>query len=447
MKILLIMPRGTLYRYQKGIFKRPIRYAPLTLTTLAALIPPEIEAEVQVVDEGVESLPHEINADLVGITAITGASMRAYAIADNIRKRGIPVVLGGVHSTLMPEEAAKHADSVVTGFAEESWPQLLRDFVRGRMQKRYRQSPDLSMVNLPIPRRDLVKHKGYVTIHTMQATRGCTNLCDFCVVPVAWGRKMYLRPIKDVIEELEKIDSRDVLFVDVSPIEDVNYAKDLYRAMIPLNKRWVSPATLKIADDEELLRLAAQSGCKGLLIGFESVSQQTLKHMRKGFNYVDKYRNHVNKLHHFGIAIQGCFVFGFDTDDKSVFEKTVELVNKLHLDLPRYTAYTPFPGTPIFKKLESENRIIEYNWSLYDAQHVVFRPKLMSPEELQEGLFWAWRQSYTFDSIFRRLSGARCILSYSIPANLAYRFYARNLHKYSLDAMKDNSLVFRPVGT
>jgi radical SAM superfamily enzyme YgiQ (UPF0313 family) len=217
--------------------------------------------------------------------------------------------------------------------------------------------------------------------------------------------------------------------------------------MIPLNKRWVSPATLKIADDEELLKLAAQSGCKGLLIGFESVSQLTLKQMRKAFNYVDKYRNQVEKLHHFGIAIQACFVFGFDTDDKTVFERTVELVNKLNLDLPRFTAYTPFPGTPVFNRLKSENRIIEYDWSFYDAQHVVFQPKLMSPEELQEGLFWAWRQSYTFDSIFRRLSGARCILSYSIPANLAYRFYARNLHKYSKETMRDNSMVLSPVET
>ena len=202
-----------------------------------------------------------------------------------------------------------------------------------------------------------------------------------------------------------------------------------------------------MADDDELLRLAAQSGCKGLLIGFESVSQQTLKEMGKAFNYADKYRTEVQKLHHFGIAIQACFVFGFDTDDKTVFEKTVEVVNKLNLDLPRFTAYTPFPGTPIFNKLKGENRIIEYDWSLYDAQHVVFKPKLMSPEALQEGLYWAWRQSYTFGSIFRRISGSRCLLPYSIPANIAYRFYARNLHKYSKETMRDNSTVLKSAET
>jgi radical SAM superfamily enzyme YgiQ (UPF0313 family) len=435
------MPRGALYRYEKGVFKRPIRYAPLTLTTLASLIPPEIEAEVEIFDEGVESLPTEIKADLVGITAITGTVTRAYALADHLRRKGIPVVIGGVHATLMPQEAALHSDAVVTGFAEESWPQLLRDFKRNQMRRLYTQSPHLSMQNLPIPRRELLKGKGYITIHTLQATRGCVNQCDFCVVPVAWGKKMYLRPVKDVIAELEQIDSRDVLFVDVSPIEDRKYAKDLYSAMIPLKKRWLSPSTIRIADDPELLDLASKSGCRGLLIGFESVSQLTLKEMGKPFNYTQNFKSQVKKLHDYGISIQACFVFGFDTDDRTIFEKTVEVVDNLRLDLPRFTAYTPFPGTPIHEKLKQENRVIETNWSMYDAQHVVFRPKLMSPEELQEGLFWAWNQCYNASSIIKRLAGSRCILPVSIPANIAYRFYARNLYKYDKVRMQDNSLI------
>lgn len=439
MKIVLIMPRGALYRYKDGVFKKPIRYAPLTLTTLASLIPSEINAEVEIIDEGVEEIPNDFQADLVGITAITGTAIRAYAIADNIRNKRIPVVLGGVHATLMSQEAMQHADSVVTGFAEESWPQLLRDFLNNKMKKLYTQSPNLSLVNLPIPRRELFKQrkKGFVSIDTVQATRGCTNLCDFCIVPVAWGKRMYFRPIKEVIEELQQIESQNILFVDVSPIEDKKYAKELYSAMIPLKKRWVSPATIKMADDGELLKVAAKSGCRGLLIGFESVSQATLKQMGKAFNYADKYKTQVKKLHDCGIAIQACFVFGFDTDDKTVFEKTIDLVNKLNLDLPRFTAYTPFPGTPIFKKLKSENRIIEENWSFYDAQHVVFRPALMSPEELQAGLFWAWKQSYKSSSIFKRLLGARCLLPYMIPANIAYRFYANNLANYSKAMIAD----------
>lgn len=441
MKIILILPRGPMYRYKDGIFKKSIRYAPLTLTTLASLIPQEIDAEIDIIDEGIENLPQDFDADLVGITAITGTAMRAYAIADNIRKKGIAVVLGGVHPTLMPQEAMLHADSVVNGFAEESWPQLLRDFTQNKMKQLYTQSPTLSLACLPLPRRDLLKRKGYVTVDTIQATRGCVNFCDFCVVPVAWGHRMYFRPIKDVIKEMEQIESKDIFFVDVSPIEDRKYALELYGAMIPLKKRWVSPATIKIADDEELLKVAAQSGCRGLLIGFESASQQTLKKMGKGFNYVDKYKLQVQRLHDYGIAIQACFVFGFDTDDKTVFKRTVELANELKLDLPRYTAYTPFPGTPIFNKLKSEGRILEYNWSFYDAQHVVFKPVLMSSEELQEGLYWAWEQSYKYSSIFDRLCGSRCLLSYSIPANIAYRYYAHNLHKFTKEAMQDNLLL------
>lgn len=436
MKITLILPRGPLYRYKTGIFKKAIRYAPLTLTTLASLVPKEIEAEVEIYDEGIEITPENIQADLVGITSITGASMRAYSIADKLRKKGIPVVLGGVHATLMSQEAMGHADSVVTGFAEESWPQLLRDFKENKMKKLYTQSENLSMKNLPIPRRDLYNSKGYFTINTVQATRGCINSCDFCVVPVAWGRRMYFRPIEDVIAELESIKGKDVLFVDVSPIEDKKYAKELYKAMIPLKKNWVSPSTIKIADDEELLGLAAQSGCKGLLIGFESVSQQTLKDMGKGFNYVEKYKNQVKKLHDNGIAIYACFVFGFDTDDKTVFEKTVEFAYKLKLTLPRYTVYTPFPGTPIFNKLKNENRITNYNWSFYDAQHVVFKPALMTAEELQNGLFWAWRQSYGFGSILNRLIGFHNdILPSAIFANLAYKYYAYSIPRYTKEMM------------
>jgi len=437
MKITLLLPRGALYRKGNGVFRRPIRYAPLTLTTLASLVPPEIDAEIEIFDEGVEAIPDDIQADLVGITAITGTANRAYSFADKLRCRGITVVMGGVHATLVPHEAMLHADSVVTGFAEESWPRLLRDFMRGRMQRLYTQSANISMENLPIAKRELWKKKvkSFVSIDSLQATRGCTNSCDFCIVPIAWGRRMYLRPVHEVVAELEQIKSRDVLFVDVSPIENKQYAKELYRAMIPLKKRWVSPSTIRIADDPELLDLAAKSGCAGLLIGFESVSQSTLSGMGKGFNYTEKYEEQVKRLHEKGIAIQACFVFGFDTDDKSVFKKTVDIIYKLNLDLPRFTVYTPFPGTPVFNRLKKENRIINENWSFYDAQHIVFQPSLMTQEELQEGLYYAWRESYRIGSIVKRLSGARCLLPYMIPANLAYRYYANNISSFTDEMM------------
>lgn len=436
MKILLILPQGAIYR-KSGNFKKSLRYSPLALTTLAALVPPELDAEIRIIDEGAEALDFNIEADLVGITAITGNAPRAYKIAQRFRARGVPVVMGGVHATLMPEEAAQYVDTVVAGFAEESWPRLLRDFKQNNMKKLYTQSPNLSLNNLPIARRDLLKKEAYITTNSMQATRGCINSCDFCVIPVAWGQRMYFRPVEDVVREAAMLPGKGLLFVDPSPIENVEYAKKLFRALIPLNKKWVGLATTRITKDSELLNLAAKSGCRGLLIGFESVTQETLKLANKRFNSVDDYGEMVKKLHARGIAIMGCFVFGFDSDDKDVFKRTVEFINKINIDLPRYAVYTPFPGTPLYKKLKTEGRIIEDNWSLYDAQHVVFRPAKMSPEELQEGHYWAWRQNYTFGSIFKRLAFSRCLLQILIPANFGYREYARALPMYTKEVLTE----------
>lgn len=437
MKITLILPRGHMYRYHGGIFGKPIRYAPLTLVSLASLIPEEIEAKVEIIDEGIETIPEDINADLVGISCITGSANRAYEIADRIRQKETPVVLGGVHPTLMPQEAKQHADAVVSGFAEETWPSLLRDFTQNKMRPFYHQSPELSLANLPLARRELLKGKKYLRTSVVQATRGCIHTCDFCVVPYAWGKKMYFRPVEDVAQEIREQSEKDVIFVDVSPIENREYAINLFKALIPLRKNWVSPVTIKIAEDEELFSLAVKSGCKGVLIGFESTAQATLKRMGKHFNTAKKYREIVKKLHDHGIAVMGCFVFGFDNDDKEVFKAVTEFAYESNIDLPRYTLYTPYPGTPVFEKLKSEGRIIEKNWSLYDCQHAVFKPAQMSPEELEEGLHWAWRQSYSAWSILKRLAGSRCILHYAIPANIGYRLYGRQLKKYPAHVIKE----------
>ncbi|KKM10701.1 hypothetical protein SY88_13365 [Clostridiales bacterium PH28_bin88] len=448
MKILLILPQGAIYR-KSGSFKKSLRYAPVALTTLAGLVPQELNAEIRIVDEGVEELDFNTEADLVGITAITGSAPRAYHIAQRFRARGVPVVMGGVHATLMPGEAAKYVDTVVTGFAEESWPRLLRDFKQNKMERLYTQSPHLSLANLPIARRDLLKKEAYITTNSMQATRGCINNCDFCVIPVAWGRRMYFRPVEEVVKEAAELPGKALLFVDPSPIENVEYAKSLFRALIPLKKKWVGLATTKITKDPELLDLATKSGCKGLLIGFESVTQETLRLANKRFNSVNDYSEMVKKLHARGIAIMGCFVFGFDNDDKDVFQRTVEFVDRIRIDLPRYAVLTPFPGTPLYKKLKSEGRILKDNrWSLFDAQHVVFKPAKMTPEELQEGHYWAWRQSYTAGSIFKRLAGSRCLLQVLVPANVGYREYARALPGYTEEVLTEGTWidVNEPVG-
>jgi radical SAM superfamily enzyme YgiQ (UPF0313 family) len=429
MKIQLLSPAGEIHRNKSGIFKTSLRYAPLTLTTLAALVPAELDAEVSIQDEGVQPLDLDFDADLVGITAITGTSLRAYRIADELRAKGHTVVLGGVHPTLLPDEAAPHADALVLGYAEKSWPQLLRDFAGGELKPRYCHPTGRSLAGVPIARRDLLKKERYSTINSIEATRGCPHKCDFCVVPTAWSNIYAHRPVEEVVAELQTFEGRVALFIDLSPVEDIHYAKALYTAMIPLRLRWVGLATTRIAEDAELLRLAAESGCKGLLIGFESISQDTLNQTHKHFHAAKEYGEVVKKLHDHGIGIQGCFVFGFDNDDESVFERTVEFVDRTRIDLPRYAVATPFPNTGLYRRLDAEGRLLHKNWALYDVEHVVFEPRQMSPERLQEGLEWSWRQSYSWRSLFNRVWGAPwSILPLWLSLNYGYRYYAQHLH-------------------
>ncbi len=429
LRILLISPRGPLYRHRSGIWKKSLRYAPLTLTTLAALIPPELNAEVTLVDEGIEAVDLEAEADLVGISAITGSAPRSYEMADHFRRRGLPVVLGGVHPTLMPEEAARHADAVVVGYAEDTWPQLLRDFVAGRLQPRYDQAPDLSLANRPRPRRDLLPGGRYVLSHTIEATRGCIHPCEFCVVPAAWGRPRQ-QPIADVVADIRQMKAKRLIFLDLNLIADIDYAKELFAALIPLNITWGGLATTMIAWDEELLDLAARSGCRGLLIGFETLSEAALTETKKGFNQRRDYQDVVRRLHDRGIAIQGTFVFGFDNHTTDTFVETVQFVLDAAIDLPRYAILTPFPGTPLFRKLKQQGRILTENWELYDGQHVVYQPHRLDPDTLLRQTEWAWKKSYSYGSIARRLLGSRLQLPLSLAANLGYRFYAYHLQDY-----------------
>ncbi|MHC4401567.1 MAG: B12-binding domain-containing radical SAM protein [Planctomycetota bacterium] len=430
MKIQLLSPAGDIHRRNKGIFKPSLRYAPLTLTTLAALIPEELDAEITIQDEGAQSLDLDFEADLVGITAITGTALSCYEIADRLRARGHTVVLGGVHPTLLPKEAAQHADAIVIGYAEESWPQLLRDLASGKMKWQYCLPPRRKLDNVPMARRDLLKRRRYATVNTIEATRGCPHHCAFCAVPAAWPGTYLHRPVEQVIAELSTFEGRSALFIDLSPVEDVDYAKALYRAMIPLRMRWVGLATTRIAEDRELLELAAASGCKGLLIGFEAVSQSTLNQANKPFQSVRSYAEVVKRLHDHGIGIQGCFVFGLDGDDRSVFERTVEFVDRVKIDLPRYAVATPFPGTALYRQWEAEGRLLHKNWALYDVEHVVFEPKQMTPEQLQDGLEWSWRQSYSWRSFFARMTAAPwSSLPLWVSLNLGYRYFAKHLNE------------------
>ena len=430
LKLALISPKGPLYRHRGGIFKKSLRYQPLTLTTLAALVPAELRAELQLFDEGIAEVPVDLAADLVGITVITGTARRAYELAGEFRRRGITVVLGGPHVTLIPEDAAPHADAIVVGYAEDTWPQLLRDFAAGGLRSRYDQAPTLDLANRPFARRELLPGRHYLTNNVFEATRGCVHSCDFCVVPTAWGKKPYQKPVADVVADIRQHGARKLIFVDLNLVADRGHAKALFTALIPLRVQWYGLATVLLAEDAELLELAARSGCRGLLMGLESISPENLKLSRKGFNTPEHFVRVVERLHAHGIALQGCFVFGLDHDGPDVFLKTAEFAVAAKIDLPRFAIVTPFPNTGLYKRLEAEGRLLTRDWELYDAQHVVFQPARMSVAELQQGTEAAWKYAYSLRSIARRIGHSPAPWAVKLGTNFGYRFYAHHLSRF-----------------
>lgn len=438
MKIAFLAPAGAMHRYN-GSFGKSLHYAPLTLTTLAALVPEALNAEVAIYDETAGEIPLDLEADIVCITAITGTSSRCYRYADYFRSLGKTVVLGGVHPTMLPEEAAGHADVVMTGFAEQTFPQMLIDYQKGCLKARYDQNADYSIENRVTPRRELLNKKRYITMNTLEAVRGCSLPCTFCAYPAAFGKTVYKRPVKEVIAEIEALHSKEVLFPDVNLITDRAYAIELFTAMIPLKKIWMGLVTSSVGIDDELIRLFQKSGCRGLLIGFESISQSSQQFIQKGVNKVIAYEELMKKLHHAGILVQGCFAFGGDDEDGSVFEKTVEMVIKTKIDLPRYSILTPFPKTELYRQLEAQNRILERDWAMYDVEHCVFKPLKMTKESLEGGIEWAWRETYKFSSIAIRLAPFNHSPLIAIPVNFGYRGYANKFIQFTREVMTDNS--------
>jgi radical SAM superfamily enzyme YgiQ (UPF0313 family) len=424
MKIVLVLLNETVAKINKGwvtTFGR-MAYAPTTLTQLAALVPGELDAETKIFDEGVSVFnPETIKADLVGLSVLTPSAQRAYSICSILRKRGITVVLGGVHPTLLPDEAMLHADSVVVGYAEKSWPRLLEDFAAKKLQKIYNdEDPGIFKSSLPVPRYDLLKRRKYMLPYTLEATRGCLNKCNFCVISNCTNYNSFVtRDIGSVITQLKSSNAKNITFLDSSPAENPEYIKNLYRQLIPLKIKWNSSITLKIAEDEEWLQLAAESGCNGVLIGFESLNQDSLSNGNKNFNHVNRYKEAINKLHKHRITVFGCFVFGFDNDNPDIFERTVDFVNESKIDILNYTILTPYPQTEVYRQFLDEGRIIDHNWDHYDGASVVFQPKNMTVLELENGYKMASLKSYSAKSISKRLLPVRR----SFPLNLASNIY------------------------
>lgn len=413
------------------------RFPHLSLPTLAAYTPQG--ASVEIVDEKFQSVPATADIDLVGITAMTPLTRKAYALADGFRARGIPVVMGGYHPTVMPDEALEHADSVCIGEAEELWGRIVEDAMAGRLKERYSSEGFPCLEGLPRPRRDLVdlpRSKGFehINVFFVQTTRGCPHRCSFCAVTNVLGGKLRHRPVAEIeaeleslgIRRLEKGGKRDrfhniVFFTDDNIVGHRRYSKELLRMVSTFNLKWVGQASTDVAANEEILELLRDSGCMGLAVGFETLSQKNIRDVGKGVNRTKEYLERIRKIHSYGIGLAGNFIFGFDHDDESTFGEVVEFVDKARLEGFYYSLLTPYPGTPFYDQMKAEGRIVIDDWSLYDTDHVVYRPRLMDAETLRKGYRWAWRRSLSYRSILTRLAGSPNHLIFFAPMNYGMR--------------------------
>jgi radical SAM superfamily enzyme YgiQ (UPF0313 family) len=381
----------------------------VNLPLLAALTPPEHSAKI--VDEAFAPDDIDEEADLVGITVMTDLARRAYEIADTYRQRHVKVVMGGIHATVRPGEALRHADAVVIGEAEEAWPKVLWDAASGEMQKLYCGNKLANLHGMPIPRRDLYPrpvHKGYTPIaNGIETARGCPYDCEFCSIGPVMGRQYRARPIPEVIAEMESIHSLNLFFVDDALAFNRPTAKKLFREMPPLRRKWVGQGPVSLAEDLELLRLMRRSGCVGLLIGFESVQKETHDGMKKIKSLKIDFSEAIRRFHDEGIAILGAFIFGFDHENKHVFDQTFEFSIKNRLDCIELRILSPFPGTRLYSRLLKEGRLFVSDWWLhgYPPDTLLFQPKGMTPEELVEGFIRLNRQTYSMGSIIKRFFG------------------------------------------
>jgi radical SAM superfamily enzyme YgiQ (UPF0313 family) len=399
MKIVLINPSTLGFLSAKHL--KIMIHPPLNLALIAALCPKEYE--IMIIDEMVEKADYEnLDADLVGITAMTPTAPRAYEIADILVARGMPVVMGGMHVSFMPNEALTHVTSVVIGEAEEVWLKVVSDFKRGKLKRIYRAKKRTDLSKLPQPRWDLIQGEYRFPYTLVQTSRGCPFRCDFCSVHKFFGGTYRTRPVEDVINEIKKMEKKFIGFVDDNIVGNRKYARELLKSLIPLNLNWVSQASLSVAKDDELLKLAAESGCDCLAIGFESVSQNSLNEMRK-VNNASEYPKLIKKIQDYGIEIWGFFVFGFDSDKKDIFQKTIDFCNKNNIRVGQFTILTPFPGTALFNRLEKQKRILTYDWRYYNGGHCVFKPKNMSALELEDGLIHFYKDFYSLKSVIRKI--------------------------------------------
>ena len=425
-KILLVLPKS-----ERGYWGK-IRHGKagllgLSLPAIAALTPPEWDVKIH--DARIAPVDYERDAALVGITAYSSEITSAYEIADNFRLRGIPVVMGGVHVSALPDEALQHADAVVIGEAEYVWKSILEDREAGKLQRIYHSDRYCDMQDMPYPRRDLLPRSMYTSYNTLQATRGCPFDCDYCSVTGVFGKKFRMRPVEQVIEEIRSFDTKEFFFVDDNICGHPQYAKKLFRALIPLKKTWGGQTSITFADDQELLDLYAQSGGRYAFIGIETISPKNLASVNKEWNKADNYETAIRRIHKAGINIVGSFIFGLDDDDASVFPKTLAFIMKNKIAAAQYHILTPLPGTRLYEEMERDKRLIDRDWANYHTSDVVFQPKNMTVRELQDGYHWIFRETYSLGNTMKRIFRGWRGIRYRVAVNISYRNKALKMPK------------------
>jgi radical SAM superfamily enzyme YgiQ (UPF0313 family) len=434
-KVLLIAPTAASSLMGRDFF---YRFPPVGLMKVAALTPPDWQATIA--DEKIETVDLAQEADLVGITAMTPTANRAYQIADHFRRRGIKVVMGGMHVSNLPEEALQHCDSVVIGEAELLWPRVLADAASNTLQRTYTHGEGYpELVKQPRLDWETMRPKDYLSVHFVETTRGCPHDCEFCSVTSRFGGRFRTRPLEEVETELRGLRSfeglltlkRCVFFLDDNIVSNRAYAKELFSRITDLNLNWFGQTSVNIVRDPEILRLAKQSGCAGVFIGFETLCDECLASVGKKFNRPADYLDVVQKIHDHGIGIDGSFVFGFDEDTEAAFDRTLEFVMRAKLEIAYFSILTPYPGTRLHTRLTAENRLLTRDWNYYDANHVVFRPKLMTPERLLEGYQYVLKEFYSLSSIFRRLWGTTAWKNFFYPMNFGFRQSVLAARKHS----------------
>ena len=385
----------------------------LGLLTVAACTPKDVT--VQVVDEYVEPIPYDTDADLVALSAKTSCVTHAYEVAREFRRHGKKVVLGGIHASLRPEEALEHVDHVVVGEAEKSWPEFVRAFGRGEAPRLMPDAGFMPMDQIPVPAWDRID-AGQFLFHQIQTTRGCPFMCRFCSVPDISGQTFRFKPVEKVVEEIRALPRsgplkdriKTLYIVDDNFISKVPYTKELLRALGPLHakgelREWSAETTLNVSRDEELLDLFRAAGCSTLIVGFESISEATLLAMDKKVNFCLTYQEAISRIHRRGMSIVGNFIVGFDTDTLSVFQDLVRFIDEHRILYPFFSILTPMPGTKLHEDYKRENRLDHYDWSRYDTRHVVFEPRHMTREQLMDGYCWLYEECYASDRALDRL--------------------------------------------